>query len=431
MTVKKKSRTWMTLGTGALLAATLAYAFWPRPVMVEIGETVRARMVVTIDEEAKTRVRDAYVVSAPIAGRLLRVEVEPGDAVKEDETLIARMLPLPPSALDIRTREQARASVSAAEAALRVARADLNKAMADSELAALDLDRARKLRESGHVAQVILDRAERTWRSANASLDTARAAISMREADLANERARLISFSERSVPGTDAPEREDSIPLIAPVSGRILQVMQKSETTLAAGAPILEIGDISNDLEIVVELLSTDAVQVAADDRVIIEKWGKPYPLSGIVERVEPWGFTRFSALGVEEQRVNAIIKFTDPQEQRESLGHGFRVESRIVIWEAEDALTVPSSALFREKGEWAVFAVTGGRAEFRSIEIGHSNGVNAEILSGLEAGTKVILYPGPGITEGTRVEQRPETSHLGVQNFPIAIQQPQLASQE
>jgi HlyD family secretion protein len=397
----------MTLGTGALLAATLSYAFWPRPVMVDIGETARTPMVVTIDEEAKTRVRDAYVVSAPIAGRLLRVEVEPGDSVQDNETTIARMLPLPPSALDIRTREQARATVSAAEAALRVARADLNKAMADKDLADLDVKRTRKLRQSDIVAQAELDRASRAWRLANASLDTAKAAISMREAELANARARLISFSEGPAPGTDVPESEDTIPLLAPVSGRILQVMQKSETTLAAGAPILEIGDISNDLEIVVELLSTDAVQVSPGDRVIIEKWGGPYPLSGIVERVEPWGFTKFSALGVEEQRVNGIIKFINPLEHRENLGHGFRVETRIVVWEAEDALTVPSSALFREKGGWAVYTVVDGRAHFKSIEIGRSNGVRAEILHGLEAGDRIILYPGPGITDGTRVEQR------------------------
>lgn len=414
MVTRRRSRTWMTLGTGTLLAATLAYAFWPRAVMVDIGEAARTSMVVTIDEEAKTRVRDAYVVSAPIAGRLLRVEVEPGDYVqggddymKGGETMIARMLPLPPSALDVRTREQARATVSAAEAALRVARADLNKAMADKDLADLDLKRTGKLHQGEMIATAELDRAKRASRSANASLDTAKAAISMREADLANARARLISFRERPTPRTNIFETEDAIPLTAPVSGRVLQVMQKSATTLAAGTPILEIGDISNDLEVVVELLSTDAVQVSAGNRVIIEKWGGPYPLSGIVERVEPWGFTKFSALGVEEQRVKGIIKFTDPLERRESLGHGFRVETRIVVWETEDTLTVPSSALFREKGGWAVYTVTDGRANFKSIEIGRSNGVRAEILSGLEAGDRIILYPGPGITAGTRVAQR------------------------
>ncbi|MDX1487452.1 MAG: HlyD family efflux transporter periplasmic adaptor subunit [Acidiferrobacterales bacterium] len=397
----------MMLGTGTVLAGTLAYTFWPRPILVDMDQVALTPMVVTIDEEAKTRVRDGYVVSAPIAGRILRVEVEPGDSVKGGETIIARMLPLNPSALDIRTREQARAAVSAAEAALRVARADLNKAMADKDLADSDLERQRKLLERGIVAETALEQAERVWRSANASLDTAKAAISMREADLAHARARLISFSENPAPGTGAPVKDEAIPLTAPVSGRVLQVMQKSETTLAAGAPIMEIGDITNDLEIVAELLSTDAVQIGAGDRVIIEKWGGPYALSGAVERVEPWGFTKFSALGVEEQRVNAIIKFTDPVERRESLGHGFRVEIRIVVWEAENALAVPSSALFRGKDGWAVFTVVKGRAQFKPIEVGHNNGIRAQVLNGVKAGDRVILYPGPGITHGVRVEQR------------------------
>lgn len=397
----------MTLGTLAVLAAMLAYVFWPRAVMVDMGEVRNEPMVVTIDEEAKTRVRDAYVVSAPIAGRLLRVEVEPGDEVAGGQTTIARMLPLPPSALDIRTREQARAAVSAAEAALRLARADLNKAMADKDYADLDLDRVRKLHKTDNITQSALDRANREWRAANASLATAEAAISMREAELANTRARLISFSDGPVSAVDGRVPEAPIALTAPVSGRILQVMQESETTLAAGASILEIGDTANDLEIIAELLSTDAVQVSAGDRVIVEKWGGPYPLSGTVERVEPWGFTKFSALGVEEQRVNAIIKFTDPPDRRESLGHGFRVETRIVVWDAEDALTVPSSALFRDKGGWAVFTVEDGRANFRAVDIGQSNGVHAEVLEGLKAGDKIILYPGPGITDGIRVEQR------------------------
>lgn len=395
------------LGTGAILAGMLAYTFWPRPILVDMDQVALTPMVVTIDEEAKTRVRDAYVVSAPIAGRVLRVEVEPGDAVTGGETIIAHMLPLNPSALDIRTREQARATVSAAEAGLRVARADYNKAMADKDLADVDLDRSRKLHERGIIANAAMERAERAWRAATASLDTAKAAISMREADLANARALLISFSENPAPGTNAPAKEEAIPLNAPVSGRILQVMQKSETTLAAGAPIMEIGDITNDLEIVVELLSTDAVQVAAGDRVIVEKWGGPDALSGVVERVEPWGFTKFSALGVEEQRVNAIIKFTDPVERRKSLGHGFRVETRIVVWESENALAVPSSALFREKGAWAVFTVVDGRAQFKPIEIGRNNGIHAQVLNGVEAGDRIILYPGPGITDGVRVEQR------------------------
>jgi len=405
----------MTLGAGALLAAVLGYAFAPRPIVVDMGKAKRAPMVVTIDEEAKTRVRDAYMVSAPIAGRLQRVEVEPGDAVEGGVTTIARMLPLNPSALDIRTREQAKASVQVAEAAVRVARADLNKTMADQELAEHELDRSRTLRKTGTVSQAALEQAQRETRAAGASLDMAKAAISMREADLANARARLISFGEgaSAVVGgvAGAAAGEDAIPLTAPVSGRILQVMQKSETTLAAGTPILEIGDIANDLEVVAELLSTDAVRVAPGNRVIVEGWGGPTPLSGVIERVEPWGFTKYSALGVEEQRVKAIIRFTDPLEQRDSLGHGFRVETRIVVWEAEDALTVPSSALFRQGAEsaggWAVFTVEGRRARLTPVDVGRNNGVQAQILSGIEAGAEMVLYPGPGLTDGARVERR------------------------
>lgn len=404
---QRKSRTWMMLATIAVLAGVLTFVFWPRPVMVDLGTVAKMPLTVTIDEEAKTRVRDAYVVSAPIAGRVLRVDVEPGDSVTSGNTVIARMLPLNPSALDVRTREQATATVAASEAALRLARADLNKAMADKDLSDLDYDRARKLYKSGTVSRAALDRANRVWRASHASLDTAKAAISMREADLSNARARLISFSETPMPQTDTPAGEKVIPLTAPVTGRILRIMQKSETTVSAGTPILEIGDISNDLEIVVELLSTDAVQVKAGNKVLIEKWGQPHALHGLVERVEPWGFTKYSALGVEEQRVNAIIKFEDPLEKRQSLGHGFRVETRIIVWEAEKALAVPASALFRQKGHWAVFAVVEGRAKYTSVEIGHSNGDYAEIIGGLNENDKIVLYPGPAIVDDVAVKQR------------------------
>lgn len=413
MAAHRRTRLWSTLIAATLVALALAYAFRPRPVMVDMGVVARAPMVVTIDEEAKTRVRDAYVVSAPVAGRLLRVEVEPGDAVEGGNTPIARMLPLNPSALDIRTREQARASVSAAEAALRAARADLNKAMADRDLAELDLARARKLRKSGTFSQAALDQAERTERAAEATLDMTRAAISMREADLANVRAHLIGFGEDDFAAADAAtaakphDDANAIPLVAPVSGRILRVMQKSETTLAAGTPILEIGDVANDLEIVAELLSTDAVPVSVNDRVIIRNWGGAYPLAGVVERVEPWGFTKFSALGVEEQRVNVIIKFTDPLERRNSLGHGYRVETQIVVWEADDALVVPASALFRDGEAWSVFRVHEDRVQLTPVEVGRNNGVQAQLLAGLEAGDQVVLYPGPGLVDGARVARR------------------------
>jgi HlyD family secretion protein len=394
-------------GVGGVLLAGLAYAFWPRPVNVDMGEATRGPMIVTINEEGKTRVRDAYVVSAPIAGRLLRVDVDPGDTVKGGKTIVARMLPVNPTPLDVRARGQARAEVLAAEASLRVARADLDRAMADKDLADTDLQRTRTLRQNGTVAQAALDRAERAARTADAAVALSRAAITVREADLANARARMIGFNDVPHEGSVSLEKSEPIPLTSPVSGRILRVMQESETTLTDGSPILEIGNISNDLEVVAELLSTDAVQVKVGDRVVIKNWGGPYDLSGTVQRIEPWGFTKLSALGVEEQRVNAIIKFNDPPERRESLGHGFRVEVQIVVWEDKDALVVPSSALFRQDSEWAAFTVVDGKARLTPVDVGRNNGVQAQILDGLDAGQTIILYPGPGITDGARVERR------------------------
>jgi HlyD family secretion protein len=362
-------------------------------------------MTLTIDEEGRTRVRDAYVVSTPVAGRLMRVEAQPGDAVVKNETIVAQMRPLNPAALDIRTREQARAAVAAAEAALRVSRADLNKAMADLDFAQSEWGRAKKLAEKGTESQAALDRFRSNLRAASAMRDTAQAAISVREAELANARARLISF--------DGPEQASAqmgdadIPLRAPATGRILRVIQQSETTLTAGTPIMEIGNIAHDLEIVVELLSTDAVQVSPGDRVIVDDWGGDTQLEGKVERVDPWGFKKFSSLGVEEQRVNAIIRFTGARQSRDKLGHGYRVEVRIIIWEDQSTLLIPSNALFRDGDYWAVFRVIDGKAIQTRVKVGKDNGLSAQILDGLEVGDAIILYPSSGISNGAKVAQR------------------------
>ncbi len=402
------SRKWMTWGSVAVLAVLLLYAFWPRPTMVDLGMVQTTHLVVSIDEEAKTRVRNSYIVSAPVAGRLLRVEVEPGDMVEGSKSLVARMLPINPAALDARSKEQARANVSSAGAALRVAQAELKRANADKDLADLDHDRARKLYADGTVAKAALDRADRAARAAQAAVETARAAISMRKADLENARAQFISVS--TPPGSEGDQmadEADTIAIKAPVSGRILRLMHESETTMQAGTPILEIGDTAGDLEIVAELLSTDAVQVAPGNRVIVANWGGPKPLDGVVEKVEPWGFTKYSALGVEEQRVNAIIRFADGNGRPPRLGHGFRVEVRIVTWEDEATLSVPSAALFREGAGWAVFVVEDGDVRFQPVEIGANNGTFAQVLSGLDEGAQVVLYPGPELVDGAAVAQR------------------------
>jgi HlyD family secretion protein len=407
--VRKIPRSIFTILTIGILGAALAFAFWPRPESVDIGEVTIDRMIVTIDEEGRTRVHEAYVVSTPVAGRLLRVDVEPGDSVERFKTVVAQMLPGNPAALDVRSREQARSGVAAAEAALRHSRAELNRAIADKELADADLDRTRTLRRNGTVSEIELDRTIRAARAAQASYDTAEAGIEMRQAELENARAQLMGIDDQqrlSATPVDT-EQAGEIPILAPTKGRVLRVIQQSETTLPAGAPILEIGDIDSDLEVIVELLSTDAVQVAPGDPVLIEKWGGPGTLNAVVGRVDPWGFTKFSALGVEEQRVNVIIRFADPQSALVGLGHGFRVEARIVVWEDDNALVVPSSALFRDGRDWAVFLVENGRAQRRQVTIGHNNGVQAQVLSGLEVEDRVILYPASSLSDGMRIAPR------------------------
>ena len=403
-----KSRSLVIGAIGLLVFLFLLYSFWPRPMIVDMGDVARGPMMVTIDEEARTRVRDAYVVSAPVTGRLLRVDVEPGDTVTGRETVIARILPADPTVLDVRSEERAQASLDASKAALILARAEVNRADADADLARAEVERARTLRETDTVSQAALDRAERAWRAAAAALETARAAVAMREADVENARALLMSPSEaeRIAEGLN-PHPNESIPLRAPVSGLILRVIQESETVVAAGAPILEIGDPTGDLEIVAELLSVDAVKVSPGDRVIVEKWGGEGDLEAVVKRVEPWGFTKFSALGVEEQRVNAVIDFSGDPQAREKLGHGFRVNIRAVVWEDGAALKAPASALFRTGEDWTVFKVENGRARLTTVETGQSNGLDTEILSGLAEGDKIVLYPGNRLADGTQVRAR------------------------
>lgn len=407
---RKKSRSFLTAIALVVIAAGLIFAFWPQPTIVDMGEVKRGAMMETIEEQGRTRVSNAYVVSTPVAGRLMRVEIEPGDEVKRGQTVIALMLPANPSALDVRTREQARAQVNAAEAGLRLARADLNKAAADKQLYEDELKRSRQLAERGIASQAALDRALGEAQKAIAALDTAEAAIAMREAELANARARLIGFDDRTLAAAlnrNDENGDDEIPLTAPATGRILRIMQQSETTLAAGTPIMEIGNIEDDLEIIVELLSSDAVRIKPGDRVVIRNWGGEKDLEGVIDRIDPFGFTKFSALGVEEQRVNAVIRFTSERSEYAGLGHGFRVETSIVIWEDADALIVPSSALFRSGEDWAVFRVEDGDATKRIVEIGRNNGIEAQVLDGLEAGDRVILYPSSEIEEGMSVARR------------------------
>jgi len=402
-----KSRISVIAVGGALIALFMAFAFWPRATLVDIGSATRGPMMMTIDEEAKTRVRDSYVVSAPINGRLLRVGIDSGAEVVKDETVVAEMTPVYPAALDIRTKEQAQAAVEAARAALSLARAEARRAGADADFAKDEVERARELYKGEALAKRGLDRAEIAYRTAVAALEAANSAVSMRAAELERAEAMLRPAAEAAESESDGASDLEAIHIRSPVSGHVLRVFEESEAILAAGAAILEVGDPHNDLEVVAELLSSDAVKVSPGDRVIIDKWGGDTALAGVVERIEPLAFTKVSALGVEEQRVNAIIDF-EGRNDEERLGDGFRVEVRVVIWEDKDALRVPASALFRVGEDWAVFKVVNKRARRTIIRIGRNNGVNAEVLEGLEDGDTIILFPGGAVEDGALVKASP-----------------------
>ncbi|SRR5579885_235938 len=391
----------LMIAVGALVLGAFVWTFWPRPVAVELATVTRGPMQVDVSDEGRTRVREIYQISAPVNGRLLRVEVHPGDSVIGGKTKVADLLPIAPSFLDVRTRTQAEAAVSAAEAARSLAAADVNRVKAELAFATSDLRRARSLSASGAISTANLERAQLAFNTATAQLATAQAALRVKNSDL--EAARALLIDPGAKPGQAS---QAGIPIIAPVSGRVLRVPHESEAVLVAGAPILEVGDPAG-LEIVADLISEDAVKVHAGDAATITDWGGARPLAARVRRVEPSGFTKISALGVEEQRVNVLLDFTGPRAQRAPIADGYRVIVHITIWRSKNVLRVPVAAMFREGRGWAVFAERDGRARLARIVVGHSNDDVAEVLSGLTAGDRVVLHPSDRIADGTRIAAR------------------------
>jgi len=385
-----------------LLVVGLVYAFWPRPVPVDLATVERGPLAVTVDEEGQTRVRDVHVLSAPVAGRMRRIEADAGDEVIAGETIVAQIEPIDPTLLDVRSESEAQAAVRAASAARDTAAAEVQRAEANLAFAQKELARQQNLMERGAVSQRDLDAANREYRTSRAVLETARAAFQERIFELDRAQARLVSPIETRERGGECA----CIPLRAPVSGRVLRVIRESEGPVQAGDPLLEIGDPSQ-LEVVVDLLSADAVKVEPGARAILEEWGGGEPLEARVRRVEPYGFTKISALGIEEQRVNVILDFAEPREKWRALGHGYQAEVRIVLWEGEDVLKLPLSALFRDGERWAVFAAGNGVARLRHVERGRHNGLEAQIVAGLEAGEKIVLYPSNRVADGVRVVAR------------------------
>jgi len=384
-----------------IIVVALALSFAPRPVMVDLVEVRPGPLVVTLDEEGETRVHDVYSLSAPVAGRVQRIERHVGDPVTANETVLAQIEPGDPSFLDPRSEAQARATIQAAEAARDLAAAVVKDADAQYEFARAEYARMQELVVEGSVSKRDLDSAERDYKARRAGLDTARAALQVRNYELELARAQLVSPLQTQ----GSQEECECIPITAPVSGRILQIAGRSERVVREGDLLMQIGN-PGDLEIVVDYLSMDAVKIEAGQRVVIENWGGDEALEGRVRLVEPFGFLKISALGIEEQRVNVIIDFAN-DEGWERLGHGYQVESRVVLWEADAILAVPLTALFRDGDGWALFVEEDGRANLRHVETGQRNGVIAEIREGLEPGEKVVVHPSDRVTDGVRIASR------------------------
>ncbi len=386
----------MIIGAAAVLAA-LALGFWPEAEPVETSAAAGRALAVTVEEEGRTRVKERYVIHAPVDGMLRRVVLEVGDAAAAGDVL-ASLDPAPPAVLDPRSRAEAEARVAAARAELERREAGARQAEAEAGLAAADFERIQDLQERGLVSRREFDAAQANLRAREAARRAADSAVQVGRYDLEAAKAAL-----RYTAAAGAGRPVGTVELRSPVAGRVLAVHQESAGRVAAGQPLVDVGD-TRRLEVVVELLSKDAVRVEPGGKVLLERWGGDGALEGVVHTVEPTGFTKISALGVEEQRVRVIADIVSPPGEWTRLGDGYRVEARFVLWERPDALTVPSSALFRRDGGRAVFVVEGGRARLRPVAVGRDNGLLAEVIEGLEAGETVIVHPGEAIDDGVRV---------------------------
>jgi len=386
-------RSFMILAAVAA-AILIVLAFRPKPVQVETARAVKGPLQVTVDEDGETRAHDRFTLAAPIAGRLSRIELHEGDTVGPD-TVIATISPLP---IDAREAAEIRARIQAAEARKREAEQQLARWESDHAQAQRDLNRARALAKDRIIAQQELEQAENKQTGTAKEMEAARFRVESAAADVEREKAGLISLE------TQQTHASRVVALRPAARSRILRILEKSERVVPYGTPIVILSN-PNKIEIVVDLLSTDAVKVKPGAPVIIENWGGPKPLRARVRTIEPYGFTKVSALGVEEQRANIIADFIDPPN---GLGDGYRVDARVVIWESPNVLKIPASALFRVGQQWSAFVIDNGRARLRPVEVGHRNASEAEITQGLAEGLEVILHPANDLKDDARVIPRP-----------------------
>ena len=392
-----------TLSVSIIIVAVVlatGYGLIPRAMDVDLVNVFRGPLQVTIEEEGRTRLKERFVISAPTSGVMQRIDAKVGDPVHQGQTVVA-LEPIWSQALDPRSRAEAEASVSAATAALKAALEKERAAAADADYLEKRLERITNLHTNGYVAKDQFDQAASEVKKAQAVRLSADASVNVARFELDRIRATLQNFSSRK-----SAESHHIIYIPSPITGTIFRIYRESEGTVSGGEPLMDVGNVEN-LEVRVEVLSSDAVKIKNGTPVLFKRWGGDEPLSGAVRIVEPAGFTKISSLGVEEQRVLVIADILSPPEMWRVLGDGYRLEAHFVVLEAKDVLQVPNSALFRSGKDWAVFASDKGKARKRLVEVGQRNGFTAEILSGIYENDKVIAHPDEAVGDGSRIQSR------------------------
>jgi HlyD family secretion protein len=382
-----------------VIVGAMVYGFYPRTTGADVVSVVRGPLQVTVEEEGRTRLKDRFVLSAPVSGYMRRIEAKVGDTVRRGQVVVI-LEPLSSPQLDPRSREEAQAVVTAAQSSVQAATERERMTIADVDYLEKRLERMRNLYSNGYIAKDQLEQIEADAQKARAARLSARAAVDVARAELLRAQSTVQNFS--SVKRASS----NTIRVPSPVNGSIFRLYRESEGAVNVGEPLLDIGNVKN-LEVRVEVLSADAVKIKPGTLVLMKRWGGEGTLTGVVRIVEPAGFTKISSLGVEEQRVLIIADITSPPEIWRSLGDAYRLEAHFVIWEGKDVLQVPVSALFRSGNDWAVFVFEKGRAIKRLVKIGRKNASAAEIISGVKEKERVIAHPDDAISDGKRVSAR------------------------
>jgi len=401
---RKRSAAWRRLvpiTIGAAVFATIITALRPSPIPVEVATVSYGPLTVSVLEEGKTRIRHRYVISPPVAGLLERIELRAGAAIKAGETVLATIQPQPSSFLDPRSQAEAEARVKGADAARMQHGMQVERAKSALQFAEKEMARAKDLKQSGAIATKEWDAAETQVNMLRRELSAAEFALQVAEFEFAQAQAALLMQAKNP-----ANDKVEPYKIVSPVNGFVLNVFEESSRVITPGTPIMEVGD-PNDLEAEIELLSSDAVGVQPGAMVNIEQWGAEKPLRARVTVVEPGGFTKISALGVEEQRVKVRVEFVDPLPPGKFLGDRYRVEARIITWHNDSVLQVPTGALFRRGSDWMTFLEQRGKARLAKVEILHNNGTAAEVVGALTQGQRVIVHPPDAVADGKAVRPR------------------------